>query len=253
MKSKFGTLSIGVFIFGMALEAQTASILIADPASPFDLGIVRNNSIGSDFGITLSNIGDSNTTALSCGWSGTSFTDSSCDGAIVSQGGMIAITISATPTTTGMLTDTLQINYGVDTLDLSVSVMVPELWIEPNSYTFADTVVGNSDGPKTFTVTNDDSTGHTIHSLNMSGDSGSFSMTGAGISSLGPGDSTNFDVTFMPTTTGLLSSNITLLSDGSVPMTVTVEGTGVVPIPAAVWLFSSGLIGLVGLARRKKV
>ena len=27
----------------------------------------------------------------------------------------------------------------------------------------------------------------------------------------------------------------------------------VVPIPAAVWLFGSGLIGLVGLARRKKV
>ena len=28
---------------------------------------------------------------------------------------------------------------------------------------------------------------------------------------------------------------------------------GVVPIPSAVWLFGSGLIGLVGLARRKKV
>jgi hypothetical protein len=27
----------------------------------------------------------------------------------------------------------------------------------------------------------------------------------------------------------------------------------VVPVPAAVWLFGSGLIGLVGLARRKKV
>lgn len=26
----------------------------------------------------------------------------------------------------------------------------------------------------------------------------------------------------------------------------------VVPIPAAVWLFGSGLIGLVGVARRKK-
>jgi hypothetical protein len=29
-------------------------------------------------------------------------------------------------------------------------------------------------------------------------------------------------------------------------------GTAVVPVPAAVWLFGSGLLGLVGMARRKK-
>ena len=28
---------------------------------------------------------------------------------------------------------------------------------------------------------------------------------------------------------------------------------GIVPVPAAVWLFGSGLLGLVGIARRKKV
>lgn len=32
-----------------------------------------------------------------------------------------------------------------------------------------------------------------------------------------------------------------------------VSGGGVVPVPAAVWLFGSGLIGLVGIARRKQV
>jgi len=31
-----------------------------------------------------------------------------------------------------------------------------------------------------------------------------------------------------------------------------VSAYGVVPVPAAVWLFGSGLLGLVGLARRKK-
>ena len=31
-----------------------------------------------------------------------------------------------------------------------------------------------------------------------------------------------------------------------------VTGYGVVPVPATVWLFGSGLIGLVGVARRKK-
>lgn len=33
---------------------------------------------------------------------------------------------------------------------------------------------------------------------------------------------------------------------------VTALSAGVVPIPAAVWLFGSGLIGLIGVARRKK-
>jgi hypothetical protein len=31
-----------------------------------------------------------------------------------------------------------------------------------------------------------------------------------------------------------------------------VETTSAVPVPAAVWLFGSGLMGLAGLARRKK-
>lgn len=33
---------------------------------------------------------------------------------------------------------------------------------------------------------------------------------------------------------------------------ITTVATGFVPIPAAAWLFSSGLIGLIGVARRKK-
>lgn len=35
-------------------------------------------------------------------------------------------------------------------------------------------------------------------------------------------------------------------------LTGTVISTAVVPVPAAVWLFGSGLLGLVGVARRKK-
>jgi len=30
------------------------------------------------------------------------------------------------------------------------------------------------------------------------------------------------------------------------------ERGAVIPVPAAVWLFGSGLLGLVGIARRKK-
>ena len=33
---------------------------------------------------------------------------------------------------------------------------------------------------------------------------------------------------------------------------VTSEQVGVVPVPATVWLFGSGLLGLIGVAKRKK-
>ena len=40
---------------------------------------------------------------------------------------------------------------------------------------------------------------------------------------------------------------------GSVPLNALLyKDASVVPVPAAVWLFGSGLIGLIGLARRKK-
>jgi hypothetical protein len=42
--------------------------------------------------------------------------------------------------------------------------------------------------------------------------------------------------------------NLSQLGDGF----ATEVSVGVVPIPAAVWLFGSGLIGLIGIARRKK-
>lgn len=40
-----------------------------------------------------------------------------------------------------------------------------------------------------------------------------------------------------------------LISPNFVASSITVEA---VPVPAAVWLFSSGLLGLIGIARRKK-
>ena len=45
-----------------------------------------------------------------------------------------------------------------------------------------------------------------------------------------------------------LPAGVTLDSDSTVPL----DWVTNVPVPAAVWLFGSGLIGLIGIARRKK-
>jgi hypothetical protein len=44
----------------------------------------------------------------------------------------------------------------------------------------------------------------------------------------------------------------TLFSEGFNTRAVQATAASIIPIPAAVWLFGSGLIGLVGLARRRK-
>jgi len=52
---------------------------------------------------------------------------------------------------------------------------------------------------------------------------------------------------------GTLSGGYTTdLFTGNVLVLATVTEVQAVPVPAAVWLFGSGLIGLVGIARRKK-
>jgi hypothetical protein len=46
--------------------------------------------------------------------------------------------------------------------------------------------------------------------------------------------------------------SVSLKSDNVNSWAVHAGNVSAVPVPAAVWLFGSGLIGLVGLARRKK-
>lgn len=50
------------------------------------------------------------------------------------------------------------------------------------------------------------------------------------------------------TTDGLADGSLLLTTNGSI---VGSKLGAVVPVPAAVWLFGSGLLGLFGIARRK--
>ncbi len=56
---------------------------------------------------------------------------------------------------------------------------------------------------------------------------------------------------------GFFSAEINNLPGGSYTLNIKMEnqvnGAAVVPVPAAVWLFGSGLLGLIGVARKKAV
>jgi len=69
----------------------------------------------------------------------------------------------------------------------------------------------------------------------------------------GPG-TINLGVFSMGKSSGSGPGNLATLftSNASADVTVTYNYTTAVPVPAAVWLFGSGLLGLVGVARRKK-
>lgn len=77
-------------------------------------------------------------------------------------------------------------------------------------------------------------------------------LTSDGGGTFQSGSSVSFAVTegelfgfYAKTSEGCCGSATTVVSNFSAPSAV--------PIPAAAWLFASGLIGLVGVARRKKV
>lgn len=60
-------------------------------------------------------------------------------------------------------------------------------------------------------------------------------------------------VLFSPNLVGLDVSGLAWGFFDAEPLIVTIEFQTAVPVPAAVWLFGSGLLGLFGIARRKKL
>ena len=65
-------------------------------------------------------------------------------------------------------------------------------------------------------------------------------------------DSSSSTFTFVTDFTAIVAGNSYAIEFGSVTGEVYGVDLAPIPVPAAVWLFGSGLIGLVGVARRKK-
>ena len=73
-------------------------------------------------------------------------------------------------------------------------------------------------------------------------------FSGAGIDTKSPDLLTALGA---PTNTAFEFFGFSLQSVNGIVTSTDILNTAVVPVPAAVWLFGSGLIGLVGVARRR--
>jgi len=145
-----------------------------------------------------------------------------------SGGNGFGLTNGDSITATGVFDDSAQTGVGSESVSFGLgSGNSLNLVVGSESFTQLDDVDYDTGNSPTFSFTDGSFTGFNF--LATFGTFGSFSSVNLAFDA---GDD-NFNSNFASGTWGNYS-------------------TTVVPVPAAVWLFGSGLIGLVGVARRKK-
>jgi hypothetical protein len=237
--SSTGTIQLtaGCFTFGQCAIGGTGNIIDnGATANGVGSGIAGDGFIGV-FGIQVGVDGNSFTL--------TSFSQDTYPG---TAGGNFALDDAVLATMNGFISDS-----GAMTIDLTGRVgnaqYFPGLGTQPwNIDNAADPdIVGESGLQELWTTGSSDADDPAVAGqqsiLNQTGSAfvgGAGTWTGTLVSSgnigsaWGPFDGTPYTEQF----------NVTLLGTAPTPT--------VVPVPAAVWLFGSGLLGLVGIARRKK-
>ena len=109
-----------------------------------------------------------------------------------------------------------------------------QLTLNPTSLDFGDVAVGNN-STQTVTLTNSGTASVTISQADLTGPGFSVSSI---LLTLAAGQTTTFDVTFAPATSGNASGSLSLISDAAnSPTTLALAGNGVTPIAHEVDLF----------------
>jgi len=115
-------------------------------------------------------------------------------------------------------------------INLTGAGVAPALLIDPGEdYAFADTLVGKTAPPVTFTISNGDATPLPLGEVRLTAPSADFVLdTGTVAGTLGVGQDATFTVTFTPTATGARQATIEVLlaDDPEAALTVVVHGVG---------------------------
>ena len=192
-----------------------------------------NVTVGSSStqAVSFSNTGNVNLTVSLGGATGPGFSISGLTFPLtLPPGQSSAFNVQFAPTATGSASGCVSLVSDApnspSTIALSGTGVQPQLSITPASVTFGNAVVGTTN-TQTITLTNPGTANLTISQATVSGQS--FTMTGLNIPLiLGAGQTTSFNVAYVPSSAGSVTGSLSLVSDApNSPTTLALSGTGV--------------------------
>jgi uncharacterized repeat protein (TIGR01451 family) len=183
--------------------------------------------------VTLTNNGASALTINSIVVAGDFAQTNNC-GSSVAAGASCVIQVTFTPSAVGVSSGSLTItDSGAGsprTISLSGTGVTATITLSTNNLTFAGQTVATTSPPQSITLTNTGSTALTINSIIVSADFGQTNNCG---STVNAGAFCVIQVTFTPSSSGLITGTLTINSSAAgSPHIITLTGTGITTGPA---------------------
>ncbi len=209
-------------------ETVGAPTVVLTPTSlSFPTQLVNTTSAAQN--VTLMNTGTATLTITNISTTG-NFASSNTCGSSVPAGGSCTISVTFTPTGSGVRSGKLSVtdNASGSPQTVSLSGMGTVVSVSPSSLNFGNQTVGTTSAPQTVTVTNDGTTSINIAKISFAGgDPGDFAQTNNCGASLGASSSCAINVTFTPHAKGARFSTLGIYDNGGgSPQAVPVSGTG---------------------------
>jgi hypothetical protein len=232
-----GSALVSASAMGQSLNANDLVIYITDSNGTY---------YAADTGISLSSVVNANGTANTLPTAAQLNADAPNLNAFLAQGGTFTWTIAAAGTPTNGSGD--QIVFTSNNTNIATKYGPVDTGIN-NAINFATVIQtdlqGNGTGSSCVVSASD---GYCTGSISATQWKQGFGSSSSIVSTAGlNGSLALYSVTSGPTTVVNTGETITLTSTG-----FTVTGASATPLPAAAWLLGSGLLGLIGVGRRRR-
>ncbi len=210
---------------GSGISINSAALSLSSTTLAFSSQSLNTSSASQSITITDSGMG---TLIFSSITVSGDFSQSNNCGASLGAGGTCTISVTFTPTASGMRTGTIMIvdnaSGSPHMVTLTGTGAVPTVSVSPSSLTFGSQTVHTSSAPLPVTVQNTGTSVLAINSITVSGD---FSQTNSCGATVSAGGSCTINVIFTPTASGTRNGTLTIADNaGNSPQTVSLTGTG---------------------------
>jgi hypothetical protein len=258
-----------VALSGSGASAPTPAVTLSPSSLSFGNQNVSTTSAAQT--VTLTNSGTGALTISSISLAGTNAGDfaqsNTCPtgSSTLAAGSNCTISVTFTPTNSGSRSASVSIADNASDSPQSVVLSgtgvtaTPAVTLTPSSLSFGNQNVSTTSPAQTVTLTNSGTAALAIGSISMTGtNAGDFAQTSPcpiSPNTLAAGASCTISVTFTPTNSGSRSASVSIADNASgSPQSVTLSGTGVIPVPAVTLTpssltFSSQNVGTTSAAQ----